>query len=827
MNVGFPLAKKMFLLAALAFASADLASGRSLQELADAAADSSEKILRLEARAYFLETPLKLGERHSGLKIIGQKGTLITSFRKIENWETDGGLWRAKIPGENFVSSVFINGRRAQVASTPNDGFRYFVYRGTNARRGDNLRTFFVRSEDVAELEGLTPAQLRRVHFQIYRAWVDNRARISEIRRMRDGKTCAVEFSLPVSPHIYGGDYALPRYKIANFKGALDLPGEFFFDADSETLFYIPREGEDMKTAEVFYPVSDRLAEISGGGAPARNIEFEGVAFSGASARPDKGEKGWTASNQAAANMPSAVSISGAEGVRFGNCRFSMLDGSALEFRRDAAFCSAENCVFSDLGAGGVRAGIPEKGKDARVSNVRIINNIVCGYGRIDRSAAGITVFDSGSNEISHNEVFDGYYTGISVGWTWGGGPTNTKNNVIELNKIHDLSYAQMCDLGGIYTLGASEGSKIRGNLIYNINCHQYGGWGIYSDEGSSGFEIIGNFVRAAQEGGYYMHYGKNCKVENNVFCHSSDFQIGLEKNGDNSFSFERNVVVYGSPATLFRNGRAPAPNAVKFDRNIYWNGSGEVLFGKMDFGKWRESGRDGRSFVERVDVGALLGGGKIEKIGFEPIAAKGAGTYGETAKLAREILKEYRFPEIVRHPVRPDWNNGAFDDFTVGETGKPPVYMNIENPGGPAGVAVDKTAPAGRALLLGGGARVSQYCRFSGGEEIEFSLVFKLSENSDFSCGTESGAFFSVKNAEIAGAEGSALPRGRWISARGKMPFPLKGGAKWILLVDDGGGEKKFEMRLPEKIRANPTRFAIGATGGETRIAEIKMDAK
>ena len=827
MDSGFSLSRKM-LAAACVLLSAALSAAHSLQRLADGAADSPEKLLRLEARAYFLEAPLKLGARHSGLKIVGQKGTLITSFKKIENWERDGKFWRAKIPGENFVSSVFVNGRRAQVASTPNDGFRHFVYRGTNARRGDNRRTFFVRKEDVAELAGLAPDQLRRAHFQIYRAWVDNRARISAIRPMRDGKTCAVEFSLPASPHIYGGDYALPRYKIANFMGALDAPGEFFFDAGAETLFYIPREGEDMKTAEVFYPTSDRLLEISGGGEDrAKDISFEGVAFAGASARPDNGEKGWTASSQAAANMPSAVSVSGATGVKFKGCEFSKLDGFALEFRENADFCAAESCIFSDLGAGGARAGLPERGKDARVSNISIKNNIVCGYGRIDRSAAGVTVFDSGSNEISHNEIFDGYYTGISVGWTWGGGPTRTKNNIIEFNKIHDLSYAQMCDLGGIYTLGSSEGSKIRGNLIYGINCHQYGGWGIYNDEGSSGFEISGNFVRGAQEGGYYMHYGKNCKVENNVFCHSSDFQIGLEKNGDNSFSFERNVVIYDSPAALFRNGRAPAPNAVKFDRNVYWNGSGEVLFGKMDFGQWRESGRDGHSFVEKADAEALLDGGKIEKIGFKPIAAKRAGTEGEAARRAREILKGYRFPKIVRYPARPDWNNGAFDDFTVGETGRPPAYMNIERSGASADVVGDDTAPAGRALELGGGARVSQYCRFSKGKYLEFSLAFKLSENSDFSCGTESGAFFSVKGAAIMGAEDSAVPRGKWVSARGKIPFPLKGGEKWTLVISGGGEEKSFEMRLPEKIRANPTRFAFESGNGPTRIADIKMDAR
>ena len=152
---------------------------------------------------------------------------------------------------------------------------------------------------------------------------------------------------------------------------------------------------------------------------------------------------------------------------------------------------------------------------------------------------------------------------------------------------------------------------------------------------------------------------------------------------------------------------------------------------------------------------------------------------------------------------------------------------MNIERSGASAEVVGDDTAPAGRALELGGGARVSQYCRFSGGKNLEFSLMFKLSENSDFSCGTESGAFFSVKGSAIGGAENYSVPRGKWISARGKIPFPLKGGEKWTLSISGGGEEKSFEMRLPEKIRANPTRFAFESENGPVRIADIKMDAK
>lgn len=87
----------------------------SLQEMFDSAAASPEKTLELEAKRYFLDSPIKLGPRHSGLKVAGKSGAAISSLKKIKNWEADGKFWKAKIPGADFVSSIFVNGRRASI----------------------------------------------------------------------------------------------------------------------------------------------------------------------------------------------------------------------------------------------------------------------------------------------------------------------------------------------------------------------------------------------------------------------------------------------------------------------------------------------------------------------------------------------------------------------------------------------------------------------------------------------------------------------------------------------------------------------------------------
>ena len=53
----------------------------SLQEMFDSAASSPEKTLKLEAKRYFLDSPIKLGPRHSGLKVAGKSGAAISSLR--------------------------------------------------------------------------------------------------------------------------------------------------------------------------------------------------------------------------------------------------------------------------------------------------------------------------------------------------------------------------------------------------------------------------------------------------------------------------------------------------------------------------------------------------------------------------------------------------------------------------------------------------------------------------------------------------------------------------------------------------------------------------
>ncbi|MBP0978484.1 MAG: carbohydrate-binding protein, partial [Oscillospiraceae bacterium] len=61
----------------------------------------------------------------------------------------------------------------------------------------------------------------------------------------------------------------------------MDEPGEFYFDKTEKVLYYWPRQGEDINTADVEAPVLDRIINIAGKSTTDRvkNISFSGITF--------------------------------------------------------------------------------------------------------------------------------------------------------------------------------------------------------------------------------------------------------------------------------------------------------------------------------------------------------------------------------------------------------------------------------------------------------------------------------------------------------------------------------------------------------------------
>jgi hypothetical protein len=291
------------------------------------------------------------------------------------------------------------------------------------------------------------------------------------------------------------------------------------------------------------------------------------------------------------------------------------------------------------LGAGGVRLGDgadPATPSQASAWN-EVDNNWIHHGGLLYQAAVGVWIGRSSYNTVSHNDISDLYYTGVSLGWSWGYAESSANHNIIEFNHLHHLGKRLLSDMGGIYALGIAPGTILRNNLIHDVYSFNYGGWGIYPDEGSTDLLIENNVVYNTKTGGFHQHYGRENRVINNIFAFAEEDQIMRTKEEEHiSFFFEHNIVYYNNGRLLgsnWKNGH------FRMDQNCYWDASkSPVMFKENDFDAWRKLGQDVRSIVadplfenpEAFDF-RLKPESPVFALGFRPIDTSLAGLQGSS----------------------------------------------------------------------------------------------------------------------------------------------------------------------------------------------------
>jgi len=161
--------------------------------------------------------------------------------------------------------------------------------------------------------------------------------------------------------------------------------------------------------------------------------------------------------------------------------------------------------------------------------------------------------------------------------------------------------------MGGVYLLGCQPGTRVYENVIHDIVNRYYGGWGLYTDEGSSHIVLEHNIVYNCACEGFHQHYGRENTVRYNIFAFNKAHGLAVTRNWLNGYawpgyphtkavSFMNNVIITnGTPSYTVSDQTMLDNQLIYADNNIFYDVSGkqkDFACGNT-FEQWRKKGLD------------------------------------------------------------------------------------------------------------------------------------------------------------------------------------------------------------------------------------------
>lgn len=535
------------------------------------------------------------------------------------------------------VNDLFVGEKRVYPTRFPENGYLDFADAENDGIMLDDISKWVkLRVDDVKELseEDVENATLDFLHY-----WVDEHTAVESYDK-NTGKLVMKDYS---RFGIYG-EKTKAVYCLTNVKKAFGQKGRWYSDKKAGKAYYTPADGESAD--EAFYvPQLHRLIGIKG--TPenkVKNLKFKNLTF--AYTHGDRQifrEDGLKVASdgQAAASAGGTVEMEYAENCVITGCKFAHYGLYGVCVSEGCADIRISESSFTDGGAGGIKvSGSDFSGKEeARTHSVEISDCEITGCGKKYMAACGILIGHAYDNKITHNEIHDLYYSGISVGWVWGYKESVTKNNYIAHNKIYDIGKGVLSDMGGVYLLGAQQGTKVYNNLIYNVKAREYGGWAIYTDEGCSFVTVENNVCYDCSENCFHQHYGKMNVVKNNLFakagaelCRITRGEMHLSAVFENNAFVADGSAIYGLPDEEFiKHGTVQTRN------NVICGKSGKdiaVISGdkKRNFSEAQALGLEKGSVLAAAkfeifyDGKAEVSGDEIFKSGYLPIDLNSVG---------------------------------------------------------------------------------------------------------------------------------------------------------------------------------------------------------
>jgi len=323
------------------------------------------------------------------------------------------------------------------------------------------------------------------------------------------------------------GPAAGRRYIVENARDAFDAAtkegqtGIWFLDRSAThwTLNYLAKAGENPNNATVAIPQVQAARPMGGSlisGLYLNYVTFSGIAFEMDSFVPPP--TGFNNDETSGDTLPEAIDCVSCKHILFDGVTLRHTAASGIRVTSGSGDIDqvptdlkVVNSAFYDIGDCGVRIGSHPRVGDRWnhvVQYVTVENTIVQGYGRVFPGGAGISLSNGHDATFLHNDITDGYHSGISVCLNGCGAHDGDGYNILaKYNHVWKVMQGVMSDGGGIYfNVGDRAGSgiedKVFNNLIHDIAGYEFGGNGIYLDNQSAAMDVDDNVVyRVTGEG--------------------------------------------------------------------------------------------------------------------------------------------------------------------------------------------------------------------------------------------------------------------------------------------------------------------------------------
>jgi hypothetical protein len=458
---------------------------------------------------------------------------VINGATKVTGWTQDkGSIYKAALDRKTKLRNLYVNDQRALMASktaaskggsgtfSVSAGQASWAWNAGSGSDGINYGTgdipeIAANKDDLEIVNGTT--------------WNENIVCTRDVVTNGGNRTLLLQQPYGAIAQLPGwsaGFSVTGTHTIFNAYEFLNAPGTFFFDKTAGTLYYIPRSGEDMASADVEAPVAEQLLVIAGTSKTDRvkNITFQGITFAntdyalykvedsygkasvqGATVFVAYGNGDWHASKyEIVDTFPAMIDVDSADSIDIAGNVIKHSGNEGVGMHNDVVNSNIVGNYITDMAGSGITIGHPQHvyvgdgGTHAKYpaavegicTKDTINNNLVYNVSTVPGFGghSGITAFFVDTLSITHNYIHSTAYNGINLGWGWKNfkDSTTCKNNVASYNRFNNIM-TRLHDSGAIYTIGQEPDTTINENYVKGIPPATSGPtYGLHNDEGSA-----------------------------------------------------------------------------------------------------------------------------------------------------------------------------------------------------------------------------------------------------------------------------------------------------------------------------------------------------